>query len=78
MKQKYYADGSVHAEFNYKGKLYSVDFKNAEEFNKFLATLQEEKMKVRTYDYGYTKIQGAETRFIKRIVFLIKNIFQKN
>ncbi len=39
MKQKYYADGSVHAEFNYKGKLYSVDFKNAEEFNKFLATL---------------------------------------
>ena len=32
-------------------------------------------MKVRTYDYGYTKIQGAGTRFIKRIVFLIKKYF---
>ena len=78
MKQKYYADGSVHAEFNYKGKLYSVDFKNAEDFNKFLATLQEEKMKIRAYSYGYTKIQGAETGIIERIVFLIKNILQKN
>lgn len=32
-------------------------------------------MKVRAYNYGYTKIQGAETGFIERIVFLIKNIF---
>ena len=34
-------------------------------------------MEVRTYDYGYTKIQGAETRFIKRIVFLIKTFLEE-
>ena len=32
-------------------------------------------MKVRAYSYGYTKIQGAETGIIERLVFLIKNIF---
>ena len=32
-------------------------------------------MKVRVYNYGYTKIQGAETGVVERIVFFIKNIF---
>lgn len=39
MKQKYGKDGSVHVEFSYKGTSYCVDFKNSEEFEKFLATL---------------------------------------
>lgn len=32
-------------------------------------------MKVKAYNYGYTKIQGVETGIIERIVFFIKNIF---
>lgn len=33
-------------------------------------------MKIKSYSYGsYAKIQGAEISFVKRVVFLIKNIF---
>lgn len=39
MKQKYGKDGSVHAEFSYKGKNYIVDFKNSKDLEEFLATL---------------------------------------
>lgn len=32
-------------------------------------------MRLKTYNYGYGKIQGAETKFISRMIFLIKNFF---
>ena len=39
MKQKFLKDGSVHADFNYKGKKYSVNFPSMKELEKFLSTL---------------------------------------
>lgn len=39
MKQKYLEDGSIHAEFSYKGKNYIVNFKSSKDLEDFLATL---------------------------------------